>query len=64
MTNELEAAIEQIESCKSEFDKADYCADKLLPFMEEVRVVADRLEQVVDRSRWQLPTYLEMLFEH
>uniref|UniRef100_Q3AQ82 Glutamine synthetase n=1 Tax=Chlorobium chlorochromatii (strain CaD3) TaxID=340177 RepID=Q3AQ82_CHLCH len=64
MTNELEEAIEQIESCKSEFDKADYCADKLLPFMEEVRVVADRLEQVVDRSRWQLPTYLEMLFEH
>lgn len=64
MTNELEESIENIENCKSEFDKADYCADKLLPFMGDVRVVADRLEQVVDRSRWQLPTYLEMLFEH
>lgn len=32
--------------------------------MNKVRVVADNLEQVVDRSRWQLPTYSEMLFQH
>jgi len=32
--------------------------------MVKVREVADRLELMVDRSRWQLPTYSEMLFEH
>ena len=64
MTVELNEAIEKIETLETEFDKADYCADELLPFMVSVRDVADRLEQMVDRSRWQLPTYLEMLFEH
>ena len=33
--------------------KDDYCADELLPLMSKVRVVADSLEQIVDRSRWQ-----------
>jgi glutamine synthetase len=64
LSAELDEAIEKIESLNSEFEKADYCADELLPVMITVREVADRLEQVVDRSRWQLPTYLEMLFEH
>jgi glutamine synthetase len=64
MSAELYEAIEKIETLATEFDKADYCADELLPFMLEIRVVADRLEQVVDRSRWQLPTYSEMLFQH
>ena len=64
MSAELDEAIEKIETRATEFDKADYCADELLPFMLEIRVIADRLEQVVDRSRWQLPTYSEMLFQH
>ena len=64
MTAELDEAVEKIETFTTEFDKADYCANELLPLMTEVRVIADSLEQVVDRSRWQLPTYSEMLFEH
>ena len=64
LTAELDEAVEKIETLKTEFEKADYCADTLLPFMSTVREVADKLEQVVDRSRWQLPTYSEMLFEH
>jgi len=64
MSAELDEMIEKIESFATEFEKADYCADTLLPFMSAIRTVSDRLEQVVDRSRWQLPTYSEMLFEH
>jgi glutamine synthetase len=64
LSGKLDEEIEKIETLPTEFEKADYCADTLLPFMLEIRGVADRLEQVVDRSRWQLPTYSEMLFEH
>ena len=64
LTGELDEAVEKIETLATEFEKADYCADELLPLMSTVRAVADSLEQIVDRSRWQLPTYSEMLFEH
>jgi len=64
LTAELDEAVEKIETVESEFGKAEYCADELLPLMNEVRAVSDRLELMVDRSRWQLPTYSEMLFEH
>ncbi|NTW62483.1 MAG: glutamine synthetase type III [Chlorobiaceae bacterium] len=64
LTAELDEAVEKLETLETEFDKADYCADELLPLMVAVREVADRLELMVDRSRWQLPTYSEMLFEH
>ncbi|KAA6232886.1 glutamine synthetase type III [Chlorobium phaeovibrioides] len=64
LTEELDGVAEKLETLDGEFAKADYCADVLLPFMVKVREVADRLELMVDRSRWQLPTYSEMLFEH
>ncbi|MBV5328599.1 MAG: glutamine synthetase III [Chlorobium sp.] len=64
LTVELDEAVEKLEMLETEFDKADYCADELLPLMVTVREVSDRLELMVDRSRWQLPTYSEMLFEH
>ncbi|WP_331562250.1 glutamine synthetase III family protein [Chlorobium sp.] len=64
LTAELDEAVEMIETIEGEFGKADYCADELLPLMNRVREIADKLELMVDRSRWQLPTYSEMLFEH
>lgn len=64
LTAELDEVVEKLETLDGEFAKADYCANTLLPFMLKVREVADRLELMVDRSRWQLPTYSEMLFEH
>ena len=64
LTAELDEAVEMIETIEGEFGKADYCADELLPLMNSVREIADKLELMVDRSRWQLPTYSEMLFEH
>ncbi|ASQ91603.1 glutamine synthetase type III [Prosthecochloris sp. GSB1] len=64
LTAELDAVIARLEELGEGFDAADYCADVVLPTMERVRSVADRLEFMVDRSKWALPTYSEMLFEH
>ena len=64
LTGELDAVIDRMESFEEGFDMADYCAETVLPAMEKVREAADRLEFMVDRDKWELPTYSEMLFEH
>ncbi|MEC9486783.1 MAG: glutamine synthetase III [Prosthecochloris sp.] len=64
LTTELDAVIEKLDAIEDEFDAADYCAEVVLPTMDKVREVADHLELMVDRSKWELPTYSEMLFEH
>ncbi len=42
--------------------RAQWCVERLIPAMDDVRTVADHLEQLVDRAEWPLPTYLDMLF--
>ncbi len=41
--------------------EATYMRDKVLPAMESVREVADRLERIVADDLWPLPKYQEML---
>jgi glutamine synthetase len=41
---------------------AKYMRDAVIPAMEDVREVADRLEKVVADDLWPLPKYSEMLF--
>lgn len=41
---------------------AVYMHDKVVPAMEDVREVADRLEKLVADDLWPLPKYSEMLF--
>ena len=41
---------------------AAYMRDRVVPAMEDVREVADRLEKVVADDLWPLPKYAEMLF--
>ncbi|MBA2580831.1 MAG: glutamine synthetase III [Thermoleophilaceae bacterium] len=41
---------------------ARYVADSVLPAMEAVRIVADRLEKIVAEDLWPLPKYSEILF--
>ncbi len=41
---------------------AEYVRDAVLPAMEAVREVADRLEHVVADDLWPLPKYSEILF--
>ena len=41
---------------------ATYMRDTVIPAMEGVRDVADRLEKLVADDLWPLPKYSEMLF--
>jgi glutamine synthetase len=41
---------------------AKYMRDTVIPAMDDVREVADRLEKIVADDLWPLPKYSEMLF--
>jgi glutamine synthetase len=41
---------------------AAYMRDTVVPAMDDVRDVADRLERIVPDDLWPLPKYAEMLF--
>ena len=41
---------------------AAYMRDRVIPAMDDVREVADRLEGIVADDLWPLPKYSEMLF--
>jgi glutamine synthetase len=41
---------------------AEYFRDTVLPAMDDVRAVADRLERLVADDLWPLPKYSEVLF--
>ena len=43
-------------------DHARYMRDHVIPAMEAVRDVSDRLERLVADDLWPLPKYWEMLF--
>jgi glutamine synthetase len=44
------------------YEHAKHMRDRVLPAMNEVRAVADRLETIVADDLWPIPTYREMLF--
>jgi glutamine synthetase len=58
----LESANVRHEGAEGSIDHAAYMRDTVLPAMDEVRAVADRLEKVVADDLWPLPKYEEMLF--
>jgi glutamine synthetase len=58
----LEAANATHQGEEGSLDHAGYMRDTVLPAMDAVRVVADRLEKVVADDLWPLPKYEEMLF--
>ena len=41
---------------------ADYMSNVIVPAMESLRVDADTLEQLTDKSYWPYPTYSDLLF--
>lgn len=42
--------------------KAKVYCDKVVPFFDEIRYHADKLEQLVDNDLWTLPKYREILY--
>ncbi len=64
----LLGALTKLEAANAEHAKGDlleharYMRDAVIPAMDDVRDVADRLERVVADDLWPLPRYAEMLF--
>ena len=44
-------------------EMAEFFHTYVVPAMEALRRPIDRLEMVIDRDLWPVPTYAEMLFE-
>ena len=64
-TTALRAALEEVESLDTELAPIDHARamlDKVIPGMERLRIVADKLEQEVDDDLWPLPKYRELMF--
>ncbi|HEX3433881.1 MAG TPA: glutamine synthetase III [Solirubrobacteraceae bacterium] len=67
---ELHFALRQLEDANLPDNQPDsspqkwavYMRDRVIPAMEDVRDVADRLEKLVADDLWPLPKYQEMLF--
>ncbi|HEU4559232.1 MAG TPA: glutamine synthetase III [Longimicrobium sp.] len=60
----LDALVAQNEELGGEDEKSKsyHMRDHVIPAMDAVRVVVDRLEKVVPDNYWPLPTYRDMLF--
>ena len=59
-SDNLEALLQFSESNQQK--RAEYFCNKVLPVMAEIRVYADKLEELVPEDLWPLPSYQEMLF--
>ena len=43
--------------------KAKYYYEKVTPAMEALRVPVDKLEMIVDKEMWPMPSYGDLMFE-
>ena len=68
LVEEFVFAIDRLDAVNAEHPEAEgleharYMRDSVLPAMDDVRDVADRLEKIVADDLWPLPKYSEMLF--
>ena len=68
LVDELAGALRELEAANAHPDGVEgielarYMRDTVVPAMERVREVADRLERIVADDLWPLPKYSEMLF--
>ncbi|WP_052307127.1 glutamine synthetase III family protein [Acetobacterium woodii] len=58
----LEKTLAAAEECDSAQTEANYFCEKVIPAMNEVRVTADSLEEIVAEKYWPFPTYEDILF--
>lgn len=57
---EVSEKASQIENSK---EKAHYYHDYVLPAMEALRRPVDKLEMLVDKEVWPMPSYGDLMFE-
>ena len=66
-TKEKLTVLEKLESegvaIRDMKERAFFYRDKVLPAMEALRLPVDKLEMLVDKSMWPMPSYGDMIFE-
>ena len=66
-TDALYAACTDLQDClsktpKENMEAANYFNDVIVPKMDALRGIADRLELITDKAYWPFPTYSDLLF--
>ncbi|KAI8901361.1 hypothetical protein BC833DRAFT_577878 [Globomyces pollinis-pini] len=61
-TDALGAAIEKINTIEDELEQADFANGTLVPLMNNLRDLVDKLENVSPDKEWPFPKYAELLF--
>ena len=59
----LEGLVEQLGRMDNVHDMAVFCHDMVMPAMQDLRDPIDRLELIVDKDIWPVPTYGDLMFE-
>ena len=60
---ELTALVDELKNIPEGKERAVYCRRCLVPAMEKLREPVDRLEMIVDKEMWPMPSYGDMIFE-
>ena len=70
LLNEMQDALEKLEIIRAEVrsiedlrERAVQMHAKVVPAMDALRAPADKLEMIVDRSYWPMPSYGDLMFE-
>ena len=59
----LQEAADQAAAMENGREQAEYYHEVVFKDMEELRVPVDKLEMIVDKEDWQMPSYGDLLFE-
>ena len=59
----LEEAVEKMNNIDNVREMATFCRDGIVPAMRALRTPIDRLELIVDKAIWPVPTYGDLMFE-
>ena len=60
---QLEKVTETASSKDDGPDKAAYYYETVCPAMEDLRAPIDKLEMIVDKEAWPMPSYGDLIFE-
>ena len=70
LVNEMQKALEKLEIVRAEVrsiedlrERAVQMHARVVPVMDDLRTPADKLEMIVDRSYWPMPSYGDLMFE-
>ena len=60
--NEMTLALSRIAKIESESEKAHHLSKDVTPLLQSIRLVSDKLEEIISDEFWPLPKYREILF--